>query len=117
MEYVWPNIMLYDDPGLGEFAVQADVEKLGPVVAAMVDNKVKRLTAQGNHSGAQFWRAFRGACMAGLTDDREDQDDLASFLATRQMSSPTGMGPHGWTPVHCAAVEGRMDLVRELISL
>ena len=100
---------------------EADREVVGPIVADLLTNKIASLDFTDPFA-ANYFRAYRSRLLDGLParlvqKNRHASEALAAFLRRYGFSSvkETPLMP-GWTILHYAAMEGRCDLAREIVS-
>jgi ankyrin repeat protein len=113
--YIFPVKWLFAVPADGDFADPADVNFVNSVVEASIDDRLayaKSLESDGLFD-FRFFTAMRKHLLA---DKSRYQEAHAGFLEKYLFRSPTQVAAHGWGPLFCAAVEGNIFAIAELVA-
>ena len=125
--------------GLGQFSVESDLHKLGPVIDALIDKRMARKRREGTDDSIR-WSRFLHAMKAHLlqgagvepadeesSPDRSDNvapgvvkphrdADCKAWMAKLGFTSAFEQDSHGWCPLFYAVIEGRVDVARWLLD-
>lgn len=98
--------------GTGNFTVEDDRIKLGPVMERLIDDTIKRRAGEGTEEGQRWSRFLHAIKPRLLAGTGIDVDPIPKDLWLRQLgfSSPTKVDSFGWAPLTYAVIEGRVDV-------
>lgn len=117
-------------PGEGQFTVEEDRQRLGPILLKTLQRKLRFLLQSGDLVGYRvllnhqplFLRGFHVPAMYDLVPgfDADPFKDgaltVSKFLYNNGFSKVTEVDQVGWTPLHYAGCRGDPDLVRALLA-
>jgi ankyrin repeat protein len=113
--YIFPTNWLFAVPAGGDFTDSADVNFVNAVVESSIDDRLAYARALGS-DGIFDFRFFTAMRKHLTADSSPNQDTLAGFLAKYLFTSLEEAACHGLGPLACAAVEGNLPVITELLA-
>ena len=105
--------------GEGAFTVEADRAALGPVVLALINERMEAKRAEGTEEAMRWYRmlhALKPTLLSGLPAQEPYIETLDAWLSHLGYSAATDVDSKGWAPLRYVTVEGRLDLAAELLA-
>lgn len=124
VHYIFPSHYLNAAPGRGNFAVAADRVPLYGVVSQIIDMHLENLRGRGEHKiRSRVLTATRRRFLQGLGTAEQrarafdpNRETVEAFCRRFGFSSLLELPASGFGPVHCAAIEGSLPILRQLAA-
>ena len=118
-----PLIYIFTSPGDGNYTVDTDRIEVYKIMEEIVDRHIKALWCRSEVSRARFFSARRGALLARLGTEAEQEatrmmatEPMSEFLQRFRFTCPTEQTADGFGPVTCAALAGNIAVLHELVA-
>ena len=102
--------------GKGSFSVESDRAALGPIIKAMLAERMKLALKEGELHFYRLMHSLSASVLEGTGASFQRESTLDEWMDAMRMSGPADGEKSGWTPLRYACFTGRADLCEELIS-
>eukprot|EP00928_Gymnodinium_smaydae_P015955 TRINITY_DN15941_c0_g1_i1.p1 TRINITY_DN15941_c0_g1~~TRINITY_DN15941_c0_g1_i1.p1 ORF type:complete len:589 (+),score=98.19 TRINITY_DN15941_c0_g1_i1:75-1841(+) len=108
----FPFAWLHNQPRQGEFTVESDRTRLEELMLQICLERIDMLKAKGKDFECRFLTAML-PWIGGLEVETKE---LVPWLKSYGFTQATEAGPLGWAPVHFAALEGNIAILKQLLA-